>query len=282
MVKNKLVVGISLLAIVIVLICSGLFLKKDSKDSYHATLNPAVTRVQTTAAGIVKNVFVKPGDKVKRGQVLAEIEIPVKEDSAKIEIVKPDINGAKNRLKNAEDKYENAASMYKDGVISQEDYDDILAQLKTAQNAYKSAMQQLEKADAETKILSKTPLEIKKVYAPADGEISKTLLEKGAKTTSGQDMILLTLNAMKVTAYVDKDTTFKLERGQNVLIKVPEYKNRMYNGSIEYIGQKSVNNAEAKDKYPVFINFDSNINSSAFQASKNASVYFLNNKRSVF
>ena len=182
----------------------------------------------------------------------------------------------------SEDKYENAASMYKDGVISQEDYDDILAQLKTAQNAYKSAMRQLEKAGAETKILSKTPQVIKKVYAPADGEISKTLLEKGAKTTSGQDMILLTLNAMKVTAYVDKDTTFKLERGQNVLIKVPEYKNRMYNGSIEYIGQKSVNNAEAKDKYPVFINFDSNINSSAFQASKNASVYFLNNKRSVF
>lgn len=282
MVKNKLVVGISLFAIAVVLICAGVFLKKGDKTSYSATINPSVTRVQTTAAGIVKDVFVKPGDKVKRGQVLAEIEIPSKPNAAPIKSVKPDLNSAKNKLKIAEDKYANAAIMYKDGVISQEDYDNILAELKTAQNSYKNSVIQAQKADAEGKSLSKVPSAIEKVYAPADGEISKTILSKGGHTTAGQDMILLTLNAMKVTAYVDKDTTCKLERGQNVLIKVPEYKNRMYNGSIEYIGQKSVNNTEAKEMYPVFINFDSNINSSAFTPSKDVSVYFLNSKRSVF
>lgn len=282
MLKNKLVVGIFILAIVIAVICTGLFLKKDRKISYSATINPAVTRVQATAAGIVKDVFVKNGDKVKRGQVLAEIEVPNKENAAPITIEKPDLNGARNRLKNAEDKYANAAIMYKDGVISQEDYDTSLAELKIAQNSYKDAVAQAQKADAESKSLAKVSPVVKKIYAPADGEISKTILSKGVQATSGQDMILLTLNSMKVTAYVDKNTSFKLERGQNVLIKVPEYKNRMYNGSIEYIGHKSVNNADAKEMYPVFINFDSNINSSAFQSSKNVSVYFLNNKRSVF
>lgn len=279
MIKNKFIISVSVIILLLFVVCGCFFLTKDDKKSYSAMMAPVLFSVQANTDGTLKEVYVKPNDKVKRGQLVAEIEIPSQEKISVNTIQKPDVNSAKAALAKAEAKYENAASMYKDGVISQEDYDDILAELKTAQNAYKNAVTQAQQYVSENK--SKPVL--KKVFAPADGTVGGKIFSKGSQIKSGDDIVHLNLESMKVTAYVDKNTLSKLERGQSVLIKVPEYKDRTFNGSIDRIGQNPFSLEEGKEPlYQVFINFDSNINSSVFTPSKDVSVYFLNSKRSVF
>ena len=282
MIKNKWA-GISVIIVILCLVCAGVFcIKQNQKKSYTAIIYSESSSIKSPADGTIKEIYVKPQQQVKRGQLIAEIEVPSKEKISEVNSPRVDVAGAKARLKNAEEKYENAAIMYKDGVISQEKYDDILADLKTAQNAYNNAVikaQNIAKAQA----AAKNQVEITKIYARTDGTVNGKLLLKGAQTKTGDEILQLLSDSKKVAVYVDKRTSSKLEAGQGVLIKVPEYQDKAFNGSIDYISENAADiEGYEKPVYAVYISFDSNINSSVIKPSDSGSVYFLNNRRFVF
>ncbi len=276
--KNKLIIVFSVLVLLIFGVCTALIFKKDK--TYSAIIYPALFQVKADSSGIIKDIYVKPRQKVTQGQLIAEIELPETPKELAAPVQKNDVSAVKAKLTKAEDDYQNAALMYKDGVISQEDYDKRLSSLKYAQNAYKTALSEAKKAE---RVQNVKQVELKKVYAPIDGIVDNSLVAKGARTQSGEPIMLLALDTLKVTAYVDKNTSSKLEAGQNVLIKVPGYKDKTFNGTIEYISSTARNINESQEAvYPVFISFDSKVNSGELKPAQAVSVIFLNTKSTTF
>ena len=102
--------------------------------------------IKSKASGIVKKLYVDAGDKVKQGQVLAEldrVEIEAQVNSARAQLLSSEANlkGAEADLKRAEvdaqgvdiptlqRAYERAQEMSKDGVVSQSTLDDAQTEL---------------------------------------------------------------------------------------------------------------------------------------------------------
>ena len=276
--KKKFLAGLFVLILALFIVFAGLLHNRNNKKYYSAVIYPELYRVQTTVDGTMKKIYVKPQQKINKGQLIAEIEVLSKNKTAAAKTEKPDVAGALIRLKKAEEKYENAASMYKDGIITPEKYDEILAGLKTAQENYKTVKKQEAAYTAE---MNKT--EIRKIYAPTNGVVESNILTQGSYIKTGDDILHLNLDTKKVTAYVDKKTSLKLEPGQNVIIKVPGHKNKSFNGTIDYISSYSTTQENSKQPvYAVYISFDSNINSSVFTPTKDVSVCFLKAHRSIF
>ena len=134
MIKNKInlvVLGIVLMAAVTF---GGFFLMQKSPKAYTAKIYPVLEIIKTTDSGIVKNIRVNVGEEVTKGQLLAEIESLTELKNTAKTVNNTELPAAKVKLNKAEEEYTNAAFMYKDGVISQEDYDETLASLKTVQD----------------------------------------------------------------------------------------------------------------------------------------------------
>lgn len=275
MIKNRLIIFVSLVTLVLFMTCGVLFCQNRLKFRENAHINPEMLYINSTASGVVKDIYVKPEENVSSGQLVAEIEVANKTKPQIQPVQNIDVASAKEKLKEAEENYKNFALMYKDGVISQEDYDKSLNTLTAAQNTYKNTLEM-----SKTAVRKKTSYEpeIKKVYAPRDGVINSYLLSKGEAVKINQPIMLLANNSVqKVTAYVDDKTAPTLKAGQNVKIKIHTFRDKTFDGQIELITDAPYNVAGYKiPMYVVYIGFKSNVDSYGFTPYQPAAVIFGN------
>lgn len=279
--KKRFIFG--LFVVVLILLVAGIFLlKSDTQKTYSAIIYPeAESYVKALLSGTVKDVYVEPKAQVSRGQVLAVIESTVKSDEkTSKESPKVNLSQIKSRLDRAEENYKNAAMMYKDGVITQEDYDKRLTDLKNAQDAYKTAVSKSKTIVVEPQ---KKKLVTMNVFSPIDGIVDSSFVKKGDSVNSGDNMMLITMNTKKVTAYVDKKALSKIKAGQSVLISVPGYEDKKFNGIVDYTDKNPVTVADISEPvYPVSISFDSKIDTSKFSPVGNVAVVFMNGDKAWF
>ena len=139
--------------------------KPETIETLNALINSESVSVQSPAVGKIKLVAVEQDQKVKKGQVLAEIvtEVPVQQN------VKT-IDKTSSPVQKSASEYENAAMMYKDGVITQEEYDKRLNTLNTPKN-------EKVKTQSKTVLTSK----VTKIYAPIDGMVILNNFKTGDK-----------------------------------------------------------------------------------------------------
>ncbi len=273
--KKSFITGFSILILVILTGAGIYFNKMNNPKSYSAIIYPeAESYVKAMAEGNVKEVLVKPNEQVSKGQVLAVMEAESKESVKPVaEPQKINLTQMKSKLDKAEENYKNAAIMYKDGVITQDDYDERLTTLKDAQSAYKTAVYK-SKANPVQQV-KKQPLSMK-VFSPMDGVVNSTFVKSGDLVKSGDNMMLLSMKNKKVTAYVDKEASLKIKTGQGVLISVPGYEPKKFNGVVERVDNNPVTIADiAEPVYPVSISFDSKVDSSKFNTVGNVAVVFV-------
>lgn len=269
MIKNKINLVITVIVLMAAVAFGGFFLVQKSPKSYTAKVYPVIEIIKTTDSGIVKNVTVNVGEAVKKGQLLAEIETLTEVKNTAMTINNTEVPAAKVKLNKAEEEYTNAAFMYKDGVISQEDYDETLASLKTAQNAYQNAVWRSKNIKQPANVTVKQST---KIISPADGIVENIEIQNGTKVNKGDNLLQLTLNEKKITAYVDKSTSLKLSDGQQAGIQVPEYEGKTFKGTVS-----SINPAYNKNGIvEVSISFDNGGKTSEFSPTQNAKVYFYN------
>lgn len=269
MIKNKInlvVLGIVLMAAVTF---GGFFLMQKSPKAYTAKIYPVLEIIKTTDSGIVKNISVNVGEEVTKGQLLAEIESLTELKNTAKTVNNTELPAAKVKLNKAEEEYTNAAFMYKDGVISQEDYDETLASLKTAQDAYQNAVWRSKNIKQPANVTIKQST---KITSPADGIVENLTIKNGTKLNKGDTILQLTLKEKKITAYVDKKTSLKLSAGQQVQIQVPEKEGKTFKGTITSI------NTEYNDDglFEVSISLVSDVDTADFSSTQNAKVYFYN------
>lgn len=275
---NKKVIVISSLLIIAAILAGGVgFWTYNTSFVYtnDAVIEPDFVPVEASTSGKIKNIFVKPDQNVIRGQVIAEIEVV-----ENVVITQPAdgvkaVSVQKEKLNDAEENYKHFAMMYKDGVIPQEEYDHSLNQLTKAQEDYEKAVEASSSVSNSAKTIVKTNVSTSKVYAPKDGVVSLSYLNKGETAMKDKPVVLLDSNRPKVTAYFNPKFAGDLKVGKEVNIRIKQYPSKKFTGVIDFVGTEPEMDAKNKSLViPVQITFKDELNGYSLEKGQPVQVRF--------
>jgi HlyD family secretion protein len=296
--RRRLIIWGSVVGVIVLLIAGGVFAatrggtkidpsklakveKGDLAKSVVATgkVTPITkVEVKSKASGIVKNLAVDYGDRVKKGQLLAqldkvEIEAQVAQSKAALEAAEANLTSSQADYERAKvdaegpdvpplkRAYDRAIGMAKDGVVSQSALDDaeknytmavnkqnvskaqaIVLKAKIAQSAAT-----VEQDQANLKQLEEQ-LSYTDIVSPIDGIVLSRDVEMGDAVSSilvlgSSATLVMTLgdtSEVYVKGKVDESDIGKVYLGQRARIKVESFKDKTFEGKVTKISPMGV------------------------------------------
>jgi HlyD family secretion protein len=235
--------------------------------------------VGANAFGKITHLYVKEGDRVKKGQLLAQIEnvqpeADVNANQASLQAAQTDALAADAALKTAEadmrraqadyDRnkldWERAQSLFKDGLISKSDFDSrrnawatadaglVQAQARVAQAKAQKDSSERHIAQAKATLVHYSDLLQKTTYpAPFNGVVTNLPVREGETVVIGiqnaQGSTLMTIANMSViTAEVKVDETdiVNVKLGQPADITIDAIPKKVFHGSVTEIGNNAI------------------------------------------
>ena len=209
----------------------------------------AEVNVGSSVSGVVMRLFVRIGDRVGKGQLLAELdsrELTARRDAdlAAAHLAQADLDYARVDLRRKQE-------LHAANIIA-------LSALNVAQQAYAVAEQQCEQARANLADAT-TQLSYTKIFAPIAGVVSAVTTQEGetvaASFSAPTFVTLLDLTRLEVWAYVDETDIGRIRIGQQARFTVDTYGDHEFNGTITTIHPK----AEIRDNvvdYVTVVKFD--------------------------
>jgi HlyD family secretion protein len=234
--------------------------------------------VKSKASGIVKKLLVEYGDRVKKGQLLAqldkvEIEAGVEQSKATLQAAEANLKGAQADYERAKvdaespdvpllkRAYDRAVQMARDGVVSESALDD-------AEKAYKLAINKQSVARAQMTVLQakiaqsqaqvaqdqaslkqfEEQLSYTDIVSPLDGIVLSRDVEMGDAVSSilvlgSSATLVMTLgdtSEVYVKGKVDESDIGRVYLGQPARIKVESFKDKTFNGVVTKISPMGV------------------------------------------
>jgi len=98
--------------------------------------------VKPQVTGIISRLLVEPGDKVKAGDVIATVRIIP--DMAQLNEAKSRVEAARITLSEVQREYDRTNDLYKDGVVSREDFEKMTTRLASARESVTAAESQVQ------------------------------------------------------------------------------------------------------------------------------------------
>jgi HlyD family secretion protein len=243
------------------------------------TIN-AVTTVQvgSQVSGTISHLYADFNSRVKKGQVVAQIDpalfegtvLQAKADlaNAKANLVAAQANLEKAKATAVQTKadYERAASLTKEGVMSQQqldlakaNYDTAGAAVSAAQAQVVQAAAQAQQKDAAVKV-AQTNLDYTTIHAPIDGTVIARNVDVGQTVAASlQAPTLFTiaqdLTKMQVYASTDESDVGMIRTGQVVSFKVDAYPKDTFNGQVSQV-RMNATTVQNVVTYNTIIDFD--------------------------
>ncbi|RUM29646.1 MAG: hypothetical protein DSY42_06045 [Aquifex sp.] len=145
-------------------------------------------------SGLVKEIRVGEGDKVKKGQVLAivdpqDIKTQLEVIDAEIKALKEKLNSLETLVKTQKAIYERDKRLYKVGGISKEILDISYSRYKDALAKYEEVKSRLEVLLERKKDLNQTLSKYAYIRAPYDSVVRKIFVREGGFTSPGKPII---------------------------------------------------------------------------------------------
>ena len=286
--RRRLIIWGSVAAVIVLIIAGGVFAatrggtkidpsklakveKGDLAKSVVATgkVTPITkVEVKSKASGIVKKLYVDYGDRVKKGQLLAqldkvEIEAQVAQSRAALQAAEANLTSSQADFQRAKvdaegpdvpllkRAYDRDVSMAKDGVVSE-------SALEDAQRAYELALNKQNVAKAQVTVLKakiaqaqaqvsedeanlkqlEEQLSYTDIVSPIDGIVLSRDVEMGDAVSSilvlgSSATLVMTLgdtSEVYVKGKVDESDIGKVYLGQRARIKVESFKDKTFDG----------------------------------------------------
>ena len=227
------------------------------------TIN-AVTTVQvgSQVSGTISKLFVDFNSKVKKGQIISQIDPSLFEgtlsqatadlENARANLAAAHANTEKARATATQTKadYERNLALTKEGVVSQQaldlakaNSDSAQAQVSAAQAQEVQARAQVSQKEAAVKV-AQTNLNYTTVHAPIDGTVVARNVDVGQTVAASlQAPTLFTiaqdLTKMQVYAKTDESDVGQIRRGQRVTFKVDAYPKDTFLGTVSQVRMNS-------------------------------------------
>lgn len=234
--------------------------------------------IKSKASGIVKKLYVDYGDRVKKGQILAdldkeEIQARVEQARAQLEASTASLNGTRADLQRAKvdaegpdvpllkRAFDRANGMAKDGIVSASALDDAQKNYELAlnkQNVAKAQVQVLQAkiGQAQAQVAQdranlkqlEEQLSYTTIESPIDGIVLSRDVEVGDAVSSilvlgSSATLVMTLgdtSEVYVKGKVDESDIGKVYMGQPARIKVESFKDKTFTGKVTKISPMGV------------------------------------------
>lgn len=240
-------------------------------------------KISSDVSGEIVELLIEEGDSVVSGQLLARIdpdafESQVERGAASVNSAKAQLANARSQIEqfkaqkeqieaqliNAREIHERNEPLYKEGVISEADFQQSLSNLraleanlrsaqanvKAAEQSAQAAAYTVQSSQASLKEL-KTSLRRTEIFAPMSGIISRLDVEEGERVVgtiqmAGTEMMrIANLNAMEVRVEVSENDIPRVTVGDEVAIEVDAYIDRIFKGKVTQIANSATNAATA-------------------------------------
>jgi HlyD family secretion protein len=276
--KKKIWIIIAIVAVVALIVIAAVFKGKGS-DEIKVSTEKVLKRtiIQTVSSngkiqpekdikispyisGEVVELYVKEGNQVKKGDLLAKIDPEIyisqfDQSEASVNTQKANLANSKARLAQVKAQFENAKltfdrqeKLFQQNVISKAEYDQAKsgyqvaqAQVTAGEEDIKASEFMVKNSEAALK-RSKEDLTRTAIFAPNDGTVSKLSVLQGERVTgasqfsSGTEIMrIANLNEMEAQVQVNENDIVRVSMGDTALIEVDAYLNRKFKGIVTEI-----------------------------------------------
>ncbi|NOX48339.1 MAG: biotin/lipoyl-binding protein [Chlorobi bacterium] len=325
--KKRLIIWSGIIIVLVLIILA--VTKKQSGSATKVTIEKAEKRtiIETVAAngkiqpevevkispfisGEVVELYVKEGDEVSSGDLLAKIDPEIYKSAyarseATLQMQRANLANAKARLAQTQAQFAKAGQdfkrnkkLYDENVISDADFDAATSAYEVAKEEVTAAKENVKSAEYS---ISSAQASLKEandnltrtaIYAPTDGTVSALSVEKGERVTgasqfsSGTEIMrVANLERMVVKVEVNENDIVRVSLNDTCLIEVDAYLNRKFKGivteiatsaNVQGVSADQVTNFEVKililqDSYQDLVKVD-NFIKSPFRPGMSATV----------
>ncbi len=182
-------------------------------------------------------------------------EKKVDESTSKVNKSFEDISSASSRLDFAKKDFERYKELYKDGIVSKQDFEKSKTALEVAEADYNAAQENSmatqhaldsgkAKAKADEAAIKKLEAEVEqaklnlaytKIYAPQDGKVAARSVEKGNYVNVGQPLMNIVPEQVWVVANFKEIQLTNMKPGQPVKVKVDTYPGKRFKAHVDSI-----------------------------------------------
>ncbi len=186
----------------------------NDSQSYIATIEESVlVPLSFLSAGTAEKVHVDEGQRVTKGQLLAELNSEYFQNAYDIALSK------KNQ---ALDAYDRLEPVYKKGSLPEVKFVEIETGLAMANSAV---------------LISKKNLDDCKLYAPINGLIGRRMLEPGMSVLPGNPVFqLVKIEKVNANVPVPENEIAGIKKGQKAQVRVPALGDQLFEGEVKEIG----------------------------------------------
>jgi multidrug resistance efflux pump len=213
-----------------------------------------ITAVGSEVNGVIRDIYVRAGDTLKKGQLLVEfahdyedakrqqILAKVSAQQAEISNVKAQLNVSKIKRDNTSTKLERMEKIVAQGAETVQnldnlkaDYEQTLKEVDRLSAALQTAESRLAEIGADSKV-AEADIERRKVKAPADGVILTMDLTKGSVGSMEKSLFeFAPLSPLTVLCEVDELWVNKLQLGQQAIIRTQGTDDQLAKGEVVYL-----------------------------------------------
>lgn len=261
-------------------------IEKSGRQSAHTFSGVAQAKEEANlsfrVAGTVDRIFVKVGDRVKRGQVIASVDpadyavqleqakAQVQSSRANEESSKTQIENAKSQIQSAKANYLSAKSgydriekLYENNSVSLSQYEQAKANyeaaeatLNSAKAGLKTAQSQFDASRSQTTATQKSAQSARnqvaytRITAPFNGVISNQQVEQNELVGSGTPIVTLSSEGKpEIQVGVPEILISKIEQGMETQIRFSILPDKSFKGKVVEVGYASLNGST----YPVTV-----------------------------
>jgi membrane fusion protein (multidrug efflux system) len=182
--------------------------------------------ISSEVDGIVINVKVSEGSPVAKGMTLVEIN----ETDYRLEVRRAEASSRQTEasLANAKLEYERKSALYKEELVTKQQFDDISARLALAEG-------DLDRAKASLS-LAKEKLAKTKIRSPLQGAVRDKKVTTGDYVKNGSQLLwIVKSDPIKLSFTVPEKEVGKLKTGQDVMFKVDSFPDKEFTGRLSTI-----------------------------------------------
>lgn len=205
MTKNRIILSFVCVVIIGLSLIIYSFVSKRPIETVSADVYIESEQILANFNGKIQDFKFKTYDNVKTGDIIATVEVVQPEGFCNNK------TAMQNKQKQAMAEYENAAIMYKDGIISQSEYDASLEKLRKTQNQ---------------KVCTGEATHVENIYAFKDGKIYYSQLKPGDEVSEDDVLAELSTSKPQIHAYFSPAKTKKINPNSAIahitIVKYPE------------------------------------------------------------
>ena len=201
--------------------------------------------------GQIVNLAVKEGDKVKKGQLLLQIDkaqlaAAAQGSEASLEAMRHDLDAARANAEQAKFDYVRAKGNYDAHILAEADYQKAKSNLDTADATLAATEQRMRQAMA-TLAGSRDSLSKTTVVAPIEGVVTALPVKEGEVTVIGtmnnagtQLLTISDMGEVEAVMMVDETSVPQVKVGQTASLSIDAYPGKTFQGVVTEVGSSPI------------------------------------------